>query len=318
MFDDDGTTMWRRRRVLQAAMTLPLCGIVPASAADAAGESVSPGFSLGFSLYGTKQLPLDESLRACAAAGFRHVELCLNPGFPTEPAAFPPAARKATADLLHELGLAVPCLMIQIPLVCDDATQRASLDVIGAAAAVGRDLTPEHPPILETVVGGSPVRWEEQKAGMVQRLREWAARAEQERVVLAIKAHVASAMNTPERLLWLLDHTGSPAIQAAYDFSHFELQGIDLDQSLTQLLPRTRFIHVKDAAGNPARPRFLLPGQGRTDYVRYFRLLGQLRYAGPVCVEVSGQLSNQPDYDPRAAIVETSRVLSRALADAAS
>jgi hypothetical protein len=35
-------------------------------------------------------------------------------------------------------------------------------------------------------------------------------------------------------------------------------------------------------------------------------------------VEVSGQLSNQPDYDPRAAIVETSRVLSRALADAAS
>jgi inosose dehydratase len=125
-------------------------------------------------------------------------------------------------------------------------------------------------------------------------------------------------MNTPERLLWLLDHTGSPSIQAAYDFSHFELQGIDLEQSLTQLLPRTRFIHVKDAAGDPARPRFLLPGQGRTDSVRYFRLLGQLRYAGPVCVEVSGQLSNQPDYDPRAAIVETSRVLSRALADAAS
>lgn len=313
MFDLDRSRTWRRRRVLQAAMTLPFSGLVPASAADAAPGSVS----LGFSLYGTKQLPLDESLRACAAAGFRHVELCLNPGFPTEPAVFSPAARRATVDLLRELGLAVPCLMIQIPLVCDDATQRASLEVITAAAALGRDLAPSHPPILETVVGGSPARWEDQKADMARRLEEWAARTEQERVVLAIKAHVGSAMNAPDRLLWLLDQAGSPAIQAAYDFSHFELQGIDLERSLTQLLPRTRFIHVKDAEGEPARPRFLLPGQGRTDYVRYFRLLRQLHYDGPVCVEVSGQVSNQPDYDPHAAIRETYRVLSRALADAA-
>jgi len=305
---------WRRRQMLETAIALPITAAVAASASAAASEAIS----LGFSLYGTKRLPLDESLRACAAAGFGHVELCLNPGFPTEPAAFPPAARKATADLLRDLGLAVPCLMIQIPLVCDDATQRASLELIGTAAAVGRDLVPDDPPILETVLGGSPARWDEQKAGMLQRLEEWAARAEREGVVVAIKAHVGSAVNSPERLRWLLDETGSPAIQAAYDFSHFELQGIDLEQSLTQLLPRTRFIHVKDSAGDPNRPRFLLPGEGRTDYVRYFRLLRQLQYAGPVCVEVSGHVSSQPDYDPRAAIVETSRVLARALADAAS
>jgi inosose dehydratase len=117
--------------------------------------------------------------------------------------------------------------------------------------------------------------------------------------------------------LWLLQECGSTAIQAAYDFSHFELQGLDLQATLTELLPRTRFIHVKDTSGDAGKFRFLLPGEGRTDYVQYFRLLRQLRYTGPVCVEVSGQVSGQPDYDARKAISSTWATLSRSLAAAA-
>jgi sugar phosphate isomerase/epimerase len=311
----------QRRQFLNSLLALPAFAVGAAtvgygSMLPAAGESDS-GISLGFSLYGTKQLTLEESMLACSAAGFRHVEFCLNPGFPTEPAVFDAAARRTTAARLRELHLTLPCLMIQIPLVCDDAGQQESLRTIAEAAALGRDLVPDQPPILETVVGGSPAKWDEQKAGMLQRLKGWAELAEREQVVLAIKAHVGSAMNSPARLLWLLQECGSAAIQAAYDFSHFELQGLQLQPTLTELLPRTRFIHVKDTAGDAAKFRFLLPGEGRTDYVQYFRLLRQLKYSGPVCVEVSGQVSGQPGYDARKAITSTWAVLSKALAESA-
>jgi len=63
--------------------------------------------------------------------------------------------------------------------------------------------------------------------------------------------------------------------------------------SLNALLPRTRFIHVKDSAGEPQKFQFLLPGEGRTDYGKLFSLLKQWGYSGPVCVEVSGQIFNK-------------------------
>lgn len=312
---------WQRRQFLYSLAALPVLEVSAESVGlggmPAAAVQADSGISLGFSLYGTKQLTLEESLRACSEAGFRHVEFCLNPGFPTEPAVFDAAARRTAAARLRELQLTLPCLMIQIPLVCDDAMQQASLRTIAEAAALGRELAPDQPPILETVVGGSPAKWEEQKSGMLQRLKGWAELAERERVVLAIKAHVGSAMNSPARLLWLLQECGSSAIQAAYDFSHFELQGLGLEATLTELLPRTRFIHVKDTTGDAVKFRFLLPGEGRTDYVQYFRLLRQLRYAGPVCVEVSGQVSGQPGYDARKAITSSWAVLSKALAASA-
>jgi len=321
MSRNNDAALWKRRRFLHSAMALPALAAgaqVTAAMPSAAEESqAGDSISLGFSLYGTKQLSLDESLQACATAGFQHIEFCLNSGFPTEPSVFDLAARQATAERLQELHLSLPCLMIQIPLVCDEATQQSSLRTIAAAAALGRDLVPNHPPILETVVGGSPGKWDKQKTGMLQRLRGWAEAAEREQVVLAIKAHVGSAMNSPARLLWLLQESGSTAIQAAYDFSHFELQGLDLQVTLTELLPRTRFIHVKDTSGDAGKFRFLLPGEGRTDYVQYFRLLRQFRYTGPVCVEVSGQVSGQPDYDARKAISSTWATLSGSLAAAA-
>ena len=320
----DQVAVWQRRRFLQAVGAAPLCGLATASVSEPlsgtlrrASVEVVEGLNLGFSLYGTKQLPLDQSLQACAAAGYRHVEFCLNAGFPTEPAVFDATARRQTAQRLQELNLTLPCLMIQIPLVCDETVQQASLQVIRTAAQLARDLVPEQPPMLETVVGGNPAKWDEQKAGMLQRLQGWATVAQEQQVTLLIKAHVGSAMNSPERLLWLLQECGSPAVQAAYDFSHFELQGLDLRTTLTQLLPRTRFIHVKDTSGDAAKFRFLLPGEGRTDYVQYFRLLRELKYAGPVCVEVSGQVSGQPGYDPLVAIRSTAEKLNSALAASA-
>ncbi len=196
-----------RRSVLAlgaSVCTLPWAG--PALAL----EKEEP--SLGFSLYGMKSLSLDAALKACSEIGFRHVELSLNAGYPTEPSAFTADARKATSAKLKEYRLEVPCMMVLMHLVADDQAHARSLQLIASAAELGRDLVSDHPPILETILGGSPAKWNEQKTEMVDRLRDWARTAEASRTVLALKAHVSSAVNSPERLLWLVDQVPSPRL----------------------------------------------------------------------------------------------------------
>jgi sugar phosphate isomerase/epimerase len=278
---------------------------------DGSTSAIQP--SLGFSLYGMKSLPLDVAMKACAEIGYLHVEFALNAGYPTEPSVFSSDSRVKAAAMLKELRLNLPCMMVHLSLIADEKSHASALNLIQSASELGRELVPEQPPILETVLGGSPTKWEEQKKTMVDKLHDWASTAEKSKTVIAIKAHVSSAVNSPERLLWLLDEVKSPSIQIAYDYSHFELQGIDMEESMKLLLPRTRFIHVKDSIGELGKFQFVLPGLGRTDYEKYFSLLRQHSYAGPVCVEVSGQVFNKPNYEPIDAAKECYRILSIAM-----
>jgi inosose dehydratase len=278
--------------------------------------AISPAMvrpSLGFSLYGMKSLSLMEALITCSEIGYQHVELALNAGYPTEPSNFDIDSRRQAAQMLRDRKLQLPCMMLLLSLIADENAQQKALESIATAAQLGRELFPAQPPMLETVLGGSPSKWDEQKAGMADRLRSWATAAERANIVLCIKAHVGSAVNSPERLLWLLEAVSSPAIQVAYDYSHFELQGIAMNESMRLLLPRTRFIHVKDTQGDASKFQFLLPGEGRTDYVQYFTLLKKHSYQGPVCVEVSGQVFNKPNYDPVAAAKQCFAKLSEAM-----
>jgi sugar phosphate isomerase/epimerase len=301
--------MHTRRHFLAAA-----AGALALPSLSFGAEAAAP--SLGFSLYGMKTLPLDAALQTCAEIGYSHVELALNPGYPTEPKVFDREARKAAASKLAALKLGLPCLMINTSLTADEAGHLAALGLIADAGRMAHDLDPASPPLLETVLGGKPATWEAQKTGMVERLHDWAAAAEKAKIQIAVKAHVGSAVNSPERLLWLMDQVKSPSIVAAYDYSHFEVQGIDMEESMAALLPRTKFIHVKDSEGDVGKFQFLLPGQGRTDYGKYFALLRKFGYTGPVCVEVSGQVFNKPGYDPVAAAKSSYAALSEAMAKA--
>ncbi|MDB6006568.1 MAG: hypothetical protein JWR15_3555, partial [Prosthecobacter sp.] len=200
-----------------------------------ASAAAPSGINLGFSLYGMKTLSLSEALRACAEIGYANVELALNAGFPSEPKVFTVEARKEAVQQLAALKLDLPCLMVNLSLTADDKAHAVNLQSIADAAQVARDMNAAQPPIMETVCGGKPATWEQQKAGMAEKLQAWAEVAEKEKTVIAIKAHVGSAVNSPERLLWLLEQVKSPAIQVTYDYSHFELQGIDMEESMELL-----------------------------------------------------------------------------------
>jgi inosose dehydratase len=237
-----------------------------------------------------------DAVEYCARLGYEAIEITLNEGWPTEPAKFKKGDRAQLSYQLADLDITLPAMMEQILLTADDAQHVRNLEKIRLAAQLGHDVVPSAPPLLETVLGGKPAQWEELKEPMAERLSDWAKVAGEVDQTIAIKAHVSGAAHLPEHILWLLKQVRSRHIRAVYDYSHFQLRGLDMRGSLRDLLPETVFVHVKDAQGTPDKPEFLLPGAGDTDYAQLLKLLEEGGYRGPVVVEVSAQLQRKPGY----------------------
>jgi inosose dehydratase len=281
--------------------TTAVLGLTALGAPLRAQDKAAASFGLGFTLYGMKALALDDALKTCADIGYDGVELCLLDGYATTPAQFGAADRTKLRESLAALKLRVSGLMENFSLLADDAQQAKILERIKAAGQLAHDVSPEALPPLETVLGGKPAEWDEAKERMAERLHGWARAAEEAKIVLAIKAHVMSAVQNPERLLWLWRAVSHPAIQLAYDYSHYQVEGLALDETLDAILPHTSFIHVKDVSGTPEKVAFLLPGEGTIDYGAYFKKLQEFGYRGDVVVEVSAMLFKKPEYDPKEA-----------------
>ena len=71
--------------------------------------------------------------------------------------------------------------------------------------------------------------------------------------------------------------------------------------TIESLAPLTKFVHVKDTVFEKDQAKFVLPGEGETNYMELLKLLKEHKYSGCVCVEVSGMVSSKKDYDPVAA-----------------
>jgi inosose dehydratase len=271
---------------------------------------------LGFSLYAMKDFRVGDAVEYCARLGYEAIEITLNEGWPTEPAKFTPGDRAQLAFQLRDLDITLPAMMEQILLTADDAQHARNLEKIRLASQLGHDLVPDAPPVLETVLGGKPAQWEDLKEPMAARLSDWAKVAGEVDQTIAIKAHVGGAAHLPEHILWLLRQVSSGRIRAVYDFSHFQLRGLDMRGTTRDLLPETVFVHVKDAKGTAEKPEFLLPGAGDTDYVQLLQLLNEGGYRGPVVVEVSSQIQRKPGYSALDAAEEAYESLWAAYEDA--
>lgn len=277
-----------------------------------AAPAVEP-LSLGIGLYGMKSTPLAEGIRRCAAIGYRNIEFTLYPGYASEPAAFSAADRRRVASLLRELEIAASCLKARPDTGAAPEARRRGEDQVKDAARLALDLALPAPPLITVHVGGKTTDWETQRAFILEQVGRWQQASAALGVRLALKPHVGNTVDRPERLLWLLERI--PGLAAVYDYSHFQLIDVPLEESLRHLQAHLAMIQVKDArhaAGG--KHEFLLPGDGGTDYERYFRALDRIGFAGPVVVEVSAQLFNRPGYDAVQAAQRSFDVLSAALA----
>ncbi len=296
--------MNQTRRTFLSRTALAATAALVAPRDSRAQENAVRKIGLGFSLYGARSLNLSAALQAASEIGYDCVELPVMPDWPADSARFSTDARTMLSRELAERSLRLTALMENLPAVGDAAQHAAHLERLKRAAQLARDLSDagRARPLIETILGGSAGEFEQMKERLVERLRDYAAVAADAEVVLAVKAHVGNATQRPEQLLVLLDAVASPWLKAAYDYSHFELQRIDMRATTDALLPRTAFVHVKDTEHAQGKRGFLLPGEGSTDYVALLKLIGQASYRGDVVVEVSSQVFNRAGYDPLTAM----------------
>jgi inosose dehydratase len=259
----------------------------------AAAAAPPPAIRLHASNYGMQTLPVEQALAVIRRTGYDGMELCAMPEWPSEPARLSDSARRA----LRATGFPIPTLIDSFNLLVPEAEHDATLGRIRADAQLAHDVSPGRPPLLQTVLGGRPGQWPEVRARMAARLADWARAAEEARIALAVKAHANQAIDTPDKLLALLDDVRHPALAAIYDYGHFQLRGLALEATMDALLPRAAFLTVKDARVSDGKVEFLLPGQGSIDYREYFGLVKRKGWRGWVLIEVSRQLQTQPGYD---------------------
>jgi inosose dehydratase len=287
-----------RRKLLQAAA---LSGFAVAPAALSVFAAASPAKStIGFGIgtYGAKTMKTADALRLIADTGYDGVEPALMPGWPTDPRQLSEKGRRELRSLLAQTGLAVPALLEALPIGNMPEQRRYNIERLKLAMDLGNQLVPSNPPIVETILGRNADDWDRAKDRMAEELAEWARVAEAAKTTVCFKPHAAQAVNSPQRALWLLEQVRSSRLRIVYDYSHFYLEGFPLESSLKTLLPYIAYIAVKDSLGTPAKHDYLLPGDGKTDYLRYFKLLKELQYDGFVAVEVSAMIQKKPGYQP--------------------
>ncbi|GIW98804.1 MAG: hypothetical protein KatS3mg111_2137 [Pirellulaceae bacterium] len=264
--------------------------------------------TLGFSTYGMPSLTTEAAIDHISKVGFDAVELAIRAGADADAAHLPSARRRAIAQLLRDRRLRLSSLMEH---VFPARQQQGVLERLRLAAQLAHDLSPDSPPIIQTVLGSGA--FSANKGMLRDALGQWVALADANAITLAIKPHRGGVVSRPSEAIWLLEQLGSPArLKMVYDYSHFAYRGMDLAATIQQSLPHTVHVAVKDVVRESHRVRFALPGS--TGTIDYRQLLSQFfagGYRGDFNCEVSSMLWSAPDYDPLAACRSCYAAMSR-------
>ncbi len=273
---------------------------------------------LCYSTWSMQKPSVDEMLANLAEIGFDSVELTVIPGWSLELDTLDRAERKRIRGLLDRYGLALPAIAGHRSLLATDPDEHAEnwRRLTGAIDLCVDWAGPSGPPSLDTTVGAHGRQWDECKDLLVERLSKLCDYAAERGVIVGIEPHVNDVLETPERTLELLDLIRHPSLKVTFDISHFNVQGIPIEYSVSLLAPVACFTHIKDESGRVPDFQFLIPGEGEFDYVRYLRAMHRAGWTGDIGVEISLMVQRRPGYDPWAAARQSYAVLSRAFEEA--
>jgi sugar phosphate isomerase/epimerase len=263
-------------------------------------------------------VPVDTFIPLLAQLGYDGIELTVIPGYTTELSLLDSAERRRIAGMLKDHQLELPAIAGHTTLIerDPDTAARHWARLAGAVDLALDWALDGAPPALDTTVGGTPEQWDELKPLMIERVGELVRYGEQRGVVIAIEPHVGSMLDTPARVLELLQAIESPFLKLNFDISHFNVMGIPIAESVAAMAPHAVHTHVKDERGVVPDFEFLIPGEGEFDYVAYLREMRAHGYDDYITAEISIMVQRRPGYDPLAAAEQTYRTLARAFEQA--
>ncbi|MDG2221140.1 MAG: sugar phosphate isomerase/epimerase [Rubripirellula sp.] len=271
---------------------------------------------LGFSTYGLPGYSPRQAVEAIAKAGFDGLELTVTPERDVAAERMNASQRDEFQTMLDDHGLELCSLMANYRPLGSIAAHRRDLERLKRDIELAQDLSSGKPPIIQTVLGEK--NWQEVKERAVERFADWLQISKDSGVVVAVKPHRGHAMSRPDEAAWLIKQLGNPSsIQMWFDFSHFLFREMPLKDLISDALPITAGIAVKDARQDGRAVRFELPGEaGTINYQELCQRFYAGGFRGSICVEVSSQVWKRPDYDPEKALVSSYQVLSTAMKQA--
>lgn len=270
---------------------------------------------LGYSTWGMPTVPMDVAIPHLAGLGFDGTELTVIKGWCTELSTLDAAARRTIRDLATRHHLDLDSVYGHNRLLSRDADETTyDMGRCEEAAQLCLDLSSGagEVPGLVILPGGKPDDWGELKHVLVERLGSLVRSCERLGVMVALEPHVSAMIDRPDRVRWLFEQIPSKFLSLNFDISHFEVQGVPMEESISALAPYASRTHVKDERGIAPDHQFLIPGEGDFDYVRYLQLMRDIGYDRYVTVEVSLMVQRRPDYDPLDAAARSYRTLAAA------
>ncbi len=273
---------------------------------------------LGYSTWGMPTVPIDTAITHVSGLGFDGLELTIIPRFTTELSTLDSAERKLIATLLKQHNLALPAIAAHSSLLDTDPDAHAKnmwrlKGGVDLAIDLARD---DEIAAVNTTPGGKPEDWDTNKEFLVERVGELVEYGASRGVTIAMEPHIGAIIDTPEKVLELLELVNSPYLKVNFDISHFDIVGIPTEETVSALAPVSIHTHVKDQKGLAPDFEFLIPGEGPFDYVEYLKLMEVHGYDGFITAEVSFMVQARENYDPLAAATLSYQTLSKAFEEA--
>ena len=269
---------------------------------------------VGYCTWGMRNVPADVFIPHLAKLGYDGIEIAVLPGFTTELTTLDAPERRRIATMLREYHLELPAIAGHCDMLdLDPDKHRANMRRLKGAVDLAVDWTFDTtPPAIDTTSGPCPLPWDEAKKLLAERTKELCDYAAPKGVAIAMEPHISTAINTPQKMLELIALVDSPNLKINFDISHFNVQGIAIEDSVRLLAPQSVHVHVKDERGLVPNYEFLIPGEGEFDYVRFLHAMRAQNYTGHITAEISIVVQRRPHYDPLAVAAQTYATLSRA------
>ncbi len=273
---------------------------------------------LGYSTWGMPTIPVDAAISHLAFLGFDGIELTIIQRFTTELSTLDTAERKRIAGLLKQHNLALPAIAAHSNLMdVDPESHKRNMWRLKGGVDLAIDLAQgDELPAVNTTTGGKPNEWDTKKDFLVERIGELVEYAASRGVTIAMEPHIGAIIDTPDKVLELLEIINSPYLKVNFDISHFEIVGLPTEDTVSALADVSVHTHVKDQRGIAPDFEFLIPGEGPFDYVNYLKLMQKQGYDGFITAEVSFMVQARKDYDPLAAATMTYETMSKAFVEA--
>ncbi len=273
---------------------------------------------LGYSTWGMPKVRIDEALECIKGLGFDGFEMTVIPGYTTAMDRLDDREVARIKQLIIEHDLELTAISAHHSILEEDPQiLRKNMDQLRKAVDLALELKPGVvPPVINTCSGGNDMKWDQDKDILLDRTKELVDYASTKGVIIAMEPHVFMTLDTPDKVLWLLEKIGSPHFKINFDISHFDVLGMSIEETVPLLAPHSAHTHVKDQKGRLPDHEFLIPGEGDFDYVSYLRAMQSAGYDGFITVEVSVMAQRRPDYDPFAAAELSYKTLTCAFEEA--